>query len=295
MTTLDTLSALVHDYRESGGDDQIENTILEILDSEEYRELPYRERNRNFLTSSKLKALKECPYHAKLKYVDEVDMGFESADHFVIGQAVDDFLTLGETKFWERYKIVARRTDKTAEENPGAVLLTNTQGELIGNAVKEYQSRDFFPQKPRKKNIIFLLAGQVAKAELDHFDVENRVIGDIKTCANIAAFEPSFYAMQMAFYAFAIEKKWGEKVEAELYVIDKHSDWSRSHKWRYTRPTLAMHYFEVEKLAQQWKDCVASDIWEHVSPDTEEGREICWRSEFYSCCPFCKSDSPSIV
>ncbi len=295
MNTLDTLSALVHDYAESDGDEQIENTIIDLLDTPEYRSLPYIERNRPFLTSSKLKALKECPYHAYLRYVQEIDMGFETPDYFLIGQAVDDFLTHGEKEFWSKYKIVARRTEKTSEENPGVVLLTSTQGELIGNAVKEYASRDFFPQKPRKRNIIWLMGGMVAKAELDHFDVENRVIGDIKTCANVAAFEPMSYALQMAFYAFAIEKKWGEKVEAELYVIDKHSDWSRSHKWRFCRPTLSSKYFELEKLAMQWKECLANDIWEHISPDTEEGREICWRSEFYSVCPFCKSDSATIV
>lgn len=295
MTALETLQALVHDYAVSGGDDQIENTILELLDSEEYRRAPYIERNRPFLTSSKLKALKECPYHAKLKYVDEIDMGFETADYFVIGQAVDDFLTHGEKAFWSRYKIVPKRTEKAAEENPGLTLLSPSQGETIGNAVKEYASRDFFPQQPQKRNIIFLLAGQVAKAELDHFDPHAKLIVDIKTAANVATFDPMAYALQMGFYSFAIEKKWGERFEAELCVVDKHTDYSRSHKWHFSRPTLAMQYFEVEKLAQQWKQCVETDIWEHVDPSTEEGRKICWSSEFYSVCPFCKSDSPTVV
>lgn len=295
MTTLDTLSALVHDYRESGGDGQIETTILELLDTPEYKALPYIERNRHFLTSSKLKALKECPYHAKLKYVDEVDMGFETADYFMIGQAVDDYLTHGDKAFGEKYRVVQRRDEKTAEKHPGAVLLTASQGETIGHVVKEYQSREFFPKEPKKRNIVWLMGGVVCKAELDHFDPHAKLIVDIKTTANIATFDPQDYAMQMAFYAFAIEKKWGEQFEAELCVVDKHSDYSRSHKWRFTRPSLRMHYFEVERLVQQWKTCIESDLWEHCDVTTEEGRRIAWNSEYYSVCEFCKCDVPTIL
>lgn len=271
-------------------DEKAEQMILDLLDTEEYRSLPYIERNRPFLTASKLKDLKQCPYHARMRYIDEVESPAEDKDYFIIGQAVDDCLTLGQEYFEKRYEIVARR-DKDAER----IQLTNATGATVTHAVDEFRSRVFFPQAPKKRNVIFLLAGMPAKAELDHFDPDTRRIGDIKTTASITTFDPMNYALQMAFYAFGIEKKWEEKVEAELYVVDKHTCWSRSHKWVFSRPTLAQHYFEVEKLALQWKDCVESDIWPHIDVDSDEGRKISWNSEYYSVCPFCKLSEPTVI
>jgi hypothetical protein len=271
-------------------DEDTEQMILDLLDSEAYRSLPYIERNRPFLTASKLKELRECPYHAKLRYIDEVPSPADDKDYFVIGQAVDDCLTLGQEYFDKHYQIVARR-DKEAE----LIQLTNATGATVKNAVAEFRSRDFFPKEPKKHNIIFLLAGMPAKAELDHFDPDARRIGDIKTTSSITTFDPMDYALQMGFYSFGIEKKWGEQVEAELYVVDKGSGWSRSHKWVFCRPTLRQQYFEIERLALTWKDCTESGIFPHVDMDTEEGRKTAWRSEYYSVCPFCKTGAPTIV
>lgn len=275
--------------------DETEAPILQLLDSPEYRQLPYIERNRPFLTASKLKELKRCAYHAKLRYVDEIESPAEDAEHFVIGSAVDDWLTLGGDYFDDRYATVARRTEKAAEENGDKVLLTNTQTALIQSAVDEFRSREFFPPEPKKRNVIWLMAGMPCKAELDHFDAQARRIGDIKTCASITTFNPMDYALQMAFYAFGIEKRWQEAVEAELYVVDKHSGWSRSHKWVFSRATLRMQYFELEKLVETWKECEDSGIWPHCDVDTEEGRKIAWNSDYYTICPFCKSASPTLV
>lgn len=296
MTFSDTLQAAVDAWVESGGDEQKELEVLTLLDTEDYRSLPYLERNRPFVTSSKLKEFEQCPYHAKLRYVDGLQMGFEEADHFVIGQAVDDWLTHGSDAYQGRYAAVAKRTEKAAEENAGKVLLTNSQAETIGRAVREFQTREFFPERPTKRNVIWLMFGRIpCKAELDHFDPHARRIGDVKTTASITTFDPMDYLFQMGFYYEGILERFDEKVEAELYVVDKHSDWSRSHCWLFTRPTLASVQGRIHHLASRWMDCQETGIWPHVNPDTHSGQRICWSSEFWSVCPFCKTDSKTIL
>lgn len=272
------------------GDEAKEQPILDLLDTPEYRALPYAQRNKAFITSSKLKELQKCPYHARLRYEDGVEMGYEEPDYFLIGQAVDDYLTHGPKAFTDKYEVVARRS-KDAEK----FQLTNATAATVNNAATEYLSRDFFPKQPQKRNVIWLLHGMPCKAELDHFDPETRRIGEIKTCASITTFEPESYSLQMGFYSYGIAKKWDERVEAELYVLDKHSDWSRSHKWIFSAATLQAQHYQVEQLVQQWKDCEETGIWPHVPTDTDQGLRACWSSEFWSVCPFCKTASPTVL
>lgn len=277
------------DYAKGGKDSEEE--ILHLLDDPEIRSLPYLQRNKLFLTSSKLKAFKECPYHAKMQYVDGIDHGKQEEDYFVIGNAVDDYLTHGDSYFHDRYEVVSRRSEGASKKQ-----LTKSSGEVVENCVYEYGSRAFFPQKLVKKNVIWLMHGMVCKAELDHLDIENRRIEDTKTCANIATFDPRNYLLQMGFYSFGINKRYGDQVEAALNVVDKHSGWSRSHKWILSRHILQEQHYEIERLVRQWKACVESGIWPHCDMDTEEGRKIAWNSPYYAKhCSLCKSASPSIL
>lgn len=295
MTLQAQLQQAVNEWTASKGAEDKEQAVHAILDTPEYRALPYLQRNRPFVTSSKLKEFRECAFHAKMRYIDEIDPGQDQEDYFVIGSAVDRRLTDGEEAYQQQYVVVPRRTDKVAEENPGKVLLTGTQSATIDQAVKEYRSREFFPQTPQKRNVLFLLHGLPCKAELDAFDPVSHTIGDIKTTSSITTFEPEMYTLQMAFYAFGIEKRFGEKVSAELFVIDKHSGWSRSHKWVFSQPTLQSHFFEVEELARQWKECSEVNIWPHVDPRTEHGLRTCWNSPYWPICPFCRAGSPTIL
>lgn len=288
-TTL--LQSAVDAWVASNGDPVKEQAVHDILDTPEYKALPYLERNRPFLTASKLKEFAACPYHAWLKYVDEVPSPVEDdADYFIVGQAVDDLLTLGEEAFGAKYEVVARRSKDAPK-----VQLTNSQGAIVQNAAKEYLSREFFPKQPTKKNVLCLVHGMPCKAELDHFDAENRRIGDIKTTASITTFNPMSYAIQFGFYSLLIALRFEESVDAELYVVDKGSDFSRSHKWVLSHATLREQHYSVERLVKQWKECMEVGIWPHCNLDTEEGRKIAWSSDYWTVCPFCKSMPETIL
>ncbi len=291
MSPQEKLQTLVNNWITSGDDKE----LIAFLESFEYRTMPYVDRNRHFLTSSKLKEFQRCPYHAKLKYVDGIETPHEPEDYFVIGQAVDDCLTLGEDDFKSRYLAVPRRTDKAQEENPGKVLLTNGQAVTIDQAVTEFRTRSFFPKTPKKHHIVWLAFGKIpCKAELDHFDHEAHRIGDVKTCSSITTFDPMNYLLQMSFYYAGIVEKFQEKVEAELYVVDKH-EWSRSHKWIFRIPTLEDYQRTINQLILDWKQCEEADLWPHVDPNTFDGLKTCWQSEYWNICEHCKTDSPSFV
>lgn len=259
-----------------------EQEILAFMQTPEYRNMPYETRNKPFITSHKLLELERCPYFAKLKYVEclppPVDTDYEP---FVIGTAVDDAITYGMEAFNDRYAAVARRTEKAGKENEGKILLTNGMDRTIRSAIGEYQTRHFFPQTPSKTNVLWQSFDLPCKAELDHFDLEKGIIGDIKTTANIETFDPWNYRFQMAFYVLGVEKRHDIKANAELYVVDKNSDYSRSHKWVFKYETLQMEFGRIMRLMEQWKECQDSGRWPMVDLDTEQGRRALWSSEYY--------------
>jgi len=259
--------------------------------------LSYAERNSGCLTSSKLKAFAQNPYHAYLQYVLCAPSPIEEEpDYFIIGQAVDDYLTYGPDGFAKRYVVVARRTQESLAGNVGKTLLTPSQKEKIDSAVGEYRSRaKFFPQLPKKHVMEWQWHGLKCRSELDHYDMERQLIQDVKTTASITTFDPASYLLQMAFYAYGIEKTMEQKPAAELCVVDKHAGWARSHKWIFTNATLRQEFYRIEGLVQQWKDCQESGIWPHADVSTDEGRRACWNSPYYVSCPFCRSDSPSFT
>ncbi len=183
---------IVDRFRQTGDDSELH----EYTCSDEYRSLDYVEKNKHFITASKLKAYDECPYFAKLRYIDGVEAPQKDKDYFVVGQAVDDWITYGQEDFQDRYEKVSRRTGKSEK-----IELTGSQHSTVCNAVGEVQANDLIPDK-MDKEIVFWLAFDKypCKAELDHYDSKNKEIIDLKTCANILTFDPNNYWLQMSFY-----------------------------------------------------------------------------------------------
>jgi predicted NAD/FAD-dependent oxidoreductase len=99
----------------------------------------------------------------------------------------------------------------------------------------------------------------------------------------------------MGFYSLGVTVKDGEQPEASLCVIDKGSDFSRSHLWTFTRQTLMSFDHQVEELARQWSECQSAGIWPHCDTRSEEGKKVCWSSEYWSICPICCQMPPTIL
>lgn len=133
------------------------------------------------------------------------------------------------------------------------------------------------------------------KAEIDHWSSEEKSIYDIKTTSSITTFRPMDYALQLGFYSLAVTIKDGEQPDAALAVIDKGSDFSRSHLWRFSRPTLQSFHHQVDELVRQWRDCSEANLWPHCDTRTEDGKRACWQSEYWPICPLCAQMEPTVL
>lgn len=208
--------------------------LEKLLLTPEVMSLPYAERNRHFITSSKIKEFQRCQFCYKAKYIDLVPDPTETEfqkDHFLVGQAFDDLLTHGQDKFNEKYEVVARRN-----ENSEKTQLTNTHSRLVAQMEKEFRAVPVFNQTPKKKIFFWDVAGFIIKVELDDFDGE--VIRDIKTCANVKTFDPAAYIVQACLYQLVVEENTGKRPSVEYEVVDKYTYFSRSKPVRYTDETL---------------------------------------------------------
>lgn len=94
--------------------------LSELVLDREIFELPYEVRNAPFLTASKMIAFKRCPFCYKKKYIEQIpDRTLSEKDYFVIGQAVDDILTLGWTYFETHYVVMDSRISDIQEAVAG--------------------------------------------------------------------------------------------------------------------------------------------------------------------------------
>lgn len=230
--------------------------------------MTYIEKNRGFLTSSKLKEFKRCAKCYYWKYEEEVPdplAEFEDKDHFVIGQALDDRLTHGDDYYKANYAVVARRMGKTE----GATEITKGTHEQVEMLYQEFRANNLFRQQPKKKILIFEYAGFKFKAELDDFDDERNLIVDVKTCANLTTFNPDFYKFQMAFYAWALREVEGRQCEAMLEVVDKYKYFARSRAIHYTHYTLESHMGDIITTIDKYKRCKELGVWISEANDDE--------------------------
>lgn len=264
----------------------------------------YIEKNRGFMTSSKLKEFVRCQKCYKWKYEDEIPdptADFETADHFVIGQALDDRLTHGEEAYKEKYFVVARRMDceeerKIAEEKisegsrmcnkdgshsaagkkmvmegnaklqlieklKGKIQITAATADQVEACYVEFRANPVFRQSPVKKAIEFDFDGIKLRGELDDFDREKRLIVDVKTAANLQNFNPDFYVFQMSFYQWLVEETEGEKCEAMLEIVDKYKFFSRSRALLYSQQTLETHRGIILQALSDYKMAKESGVW----------------------------------
>ena len=253
---------------------------LEVLClSQEYQALPYKEKNKQFLTSSKLKAFEECQLGYKLKYVDFVPEPEIERDYFILGTALDDRLTYGENWYGERYITVDRRAkniDAEIERCRGKIekaklnlkkdgerskvgldnefranqrivdlkilatkiQLTSKWSETIDNMYGEFMANPMFNDKPTKRVFFHEFGGFVLKIELDDIDLDEVIIKDIKSAANVLKFDPERYVMQMAIYQWVVKENLDERFRVQLEIVDKFADFSRSRLLEYKESTL---------------------------------------------------------
>lgn len=279
----------------------------------------YVAKNRGYITSHKLKLFLEDQWTYKLKYVDEVVPPYfernpdkeKENEAFVIGQAVDDYLTFGKNWYDGHYTTVSQRvkdvstkikdvqekmegtTNKTTktyeglEEKlqslrslEGKIQLTETMQYVVDECVYESGMQPQCLPRYKKSVIIRELPGfnLTLKAELDHRSEDYKDIVDLKTCANIDDFNPSRYTWQMAFYHFLNEEETGEKATVRLHVLEKatpNRPFSRSKVIEYSQASLLDARRDIIEALISLKKVIESG--EYEMPDLEQQLQ----SEYY--------------
>jgi len=222
----------------------------------------YIERNRGFLTSSKIKEFKRCELCYYWKYELEIPSPIEDdPDYFVVGQAFDDLLTHGRDHFDKRYMVVARRTDKLEAENPDKTLLSPSLAATIDRLANEFNANPLFKKNPQKKVIEYDWSGVRLRAELDDYRPEERIFCDMKTCSNLTNFDPEDYVFQFSFYQWLLEETEGEKYQCLAEVVDKYTHFSRSIPYLYTKQTLEARRGEILDAIEAYKQAKESGLW----------------------------------
>jgi len=280
MTTEETLKTL---QQEALATEQYDKLQL-FFNTPEYKALPYITRNAGFITSHKLKAFLRCPWCYEKKYIKGVPDRTEDdeKDAFVIGQAFDDFITEGPDYFASKYQRVGVRNAKAREEHAGKKLLTAGLDETIHSLTSEFRQNPLFFQNPKKKILFFKIGeGGILKIEMDGFQPDDRLIVDLKSCANIIDAKPDDYAFQLSFYAFVVQQALGIKCEAEIQLIDKHSPFSRSRAFRYLVPTLESNFGEIINGIDQLLQATKLGFFPSRKNETFEDQKILWNCPYY--------------
>lgn len=271
--------------------------------SPEYQALPYAIKNYPFITASKLKAFEQCQLGYKYEYVDLVAKpeGMDDKDHFIIGRAFDDLITLGEPTFKERYCVMQKRINNLGEEiealkikaeegrskfnKDGSRSATGVQAEvdalnkityyntlvnktqLTENMMKQIEQmrKEFNAQEmfnPNPAKKVFIWEYSGFLCKAELDDyVQDGAINDLKTSSSVFNFKPEMYDLQASFYNWGVEEKTMLRAEVNLEVVDKYDYFSRSMMVKYTLSTLISNRGRILTLLGELKDATESDIW----------------------------------
>lgn len=121
-------------------------TKAETLNAQEFlteAKKSYLEKNRGFMTASKLKLFGQCPWTFNEKYEKENPIFVEEETKSLgMGNQVDFFASYGEKAFYEKYKILEPRAkrDLTAE----VIEITNGDGAKILPIFEELKRQPLF-------------------------------------------------------------------------------------------------------------------------------------------------------
>ena len=244
--------------------------------------MSYIEKNRWYMTASKLKCFIKNPEEYKLQYIDEIEIekSEEKKRHFVIWSAFDDLVSFGEDYFLEKYYIDQWLvTDELKQElinkwhdpkeikamklpelralfyqEDVKIRLTPAEWrDIMGmySEVKRQPCFDFWNKNYQtQKEIIAEYNWIKLKGTLDRIDIENKTIRDRKTSWRIDNFEYDMentfdYVLSMAFYYVLARVSLWIDCDVFLDVVGK----------SYPYPSVS-YKLTKDKLLQKVKDTI---------------------------------------
>ena len=256
----------------------------------------YIERNRWFITASKLKFfLTYWPEAYKLKYIDEICGDEEEKRYFIVWTAFDDLLSYGREFFVNKYAIkedllaadlkkkLASRMNvkwmlkKDLEEVyywADKLLLSETEWKTIFWMYSELWRQplaDLWWEYKTQQEYVWEYKGLKLKGTLDRISLEKWLIRDWKTSWNIDYFEYNLdttfdYVLSMAFYYVLVKIQTGKWCEVILDVLWKKEPFP----YYWYKLDKARLIDKVETKIKPWLDamieCIETNTWESVYP-----------------------------
>lgn len=261
------------------------------------KELTYIEKNRWYITPSKLKYfIQFWPEAYKKKYIDEISTGDEDKRYFLIWTAFDDLCSYGSKKFFEKYCIkekllksdlIEKLTNEWIEFDKKAlvwdleklyywnkIMLSASEWETILWMYKEAGRQplvDMWWWYESQKEITCEYKSLKLKWTLDRFSADKKLIRDWKTTASVDYFEYNmdtklWYVLSMAFYYLLAKTKYNISCDVILDVLGKKSPFVY-YWYKLTKDQL---FEQIRNKIIPWLDalieCIETDTRESVYP-----------------------------
>lgn len=184
------------------------------------------------------------------------------------------------------------------------IVITSTVFVDIMDTAMEIMSQPLYEAfiNASSQNILAIeINGVKVKCMIDKLDVENKIINDDKTTAQMSTFGPDMYLQQLAWYRKIVREVYGITCDCYLSVGDKNKNknlpFKRSSLY-YATPARLDYQEELneELLAEflearkknEYPPCVASG-------GNEAREEICFKCDHYQFCKFSRQQAFIII
>lgn len=244
------------------------------------------------VSPSSLNQFAKCPYYYWAQRVAKFWKD-EDNQNFVLGGAADALITEGRESYEKKYKIVERRTPALKAEamREEIELITPAQGEMVESMYKElerqplyskFKGGDWSCQEWVDCHIVdqYDNSSVYACGKMDYYH-KSGIIADLKTCANLDTFRPSWYDLQMGMYHEMVKLSKGIDCEIYIIAVDK-TDMTRSRIFKISEQTIE-HGKKLMRMAiDRLKACRESNGWGSIELDDDKPHECAT----YDTCPY---------
>lgn len=269
---------------------------MKIMIKENLSSKEYLDKNRWFVTASKLKYfLTYGPEAYYYKFVKEIILEEEEKDYYVVWTAFDDLLSYGEDAWWDKYYIdegllkddlIAKCKERWLNTNWSVaelrerlygwkIRLTQLQWDQVLWMYREAKRQPLVdlwnPLYLHQKDIECEFEGMKLKGTLDRLSLEDKMIRDRKTSWQFQNFEYNIettfdYILSMSFYYVLVKVNYKIDCDVVLDVFWK----SKPYPYMWYKLDKARLLSSLENKIIPWlralKECYEKDEWKSIYP-----------------------------
>jgi len=178
-----------------------------------------------------------------------------------------------------------------AKENKGKQAITLSMYNNAIDTAREIMSQPLYQAFQYCDTQLIIGAeinGIKVKGMLDKVDLENGIINDDKSAANLNTFDPQMYIQQLAWYRWIVREVYGVDCSCYLSVGDKgatQTNIKRSSIYMYSKNLLDYQEEENMKMLDDFVKIKNSGVFIPCVHNDERARErTCFSCDYYSGC-----------